>query len=343
MSDTAEQLNSAIASQSRFPLAFLPTPLHDAPRLSERLDVRVLIKRDDQTGLALGGNKARKLEFLIADALAAGADAVITTGGSQSNHARMTAAACRRAGLACYLVLDRGVHPEVQGNLLLDDLFGAAVSLLDNSDPTLAGTAMEALAERLRIEGRIPYVIPRGGSVPAGATGYAAMVPELLVQLHDLNITPDYLYLTTGSVGTHAGTLAGMAANGYPFPVEGISVSANRATQVEKVRNLTEATLTYLGLSDEVPKDRVHVDDGYVGPGYGIPTTDTMDAIDVLARDEGIILDPVYTGKAMAGLIGHVRDGKVPAGSTVVFLHTGGAPALFAYNQEIHQAVGARL
>ncbi|HZS93870.1 MAG TPA: D-cysteine desulfhydrase family protein [Chloroflexota bacterium] len=336
-------LTTAIGAKPRLPLAFLPTPLHEAPHLSSRLGIRVLLKRDDQTGLALGGNKVRKLEFLIAEALEQGADAIITTGGSQSNHARMTAAACRIANLACYLVLDRGVHPEIQGNLLLDDLFGAAVTLIKSPDPADAVAEMERVAERLRSEGRTPYIIPRGGSVPTGATGYAAMVPELLGQLGDLDVNPDFLYLATGSTGTHAGALAGLTAAGSSIPVRGISVSRDSASQEKKVLELANATLQYLGLPESVTASHIYVDDAYTGPGYGIPTTEMLDALDVLARDEGIILDPVYTGKAMAGMIDHAQTGKLPPNSTVVFLHTGGAPGLFAYNREIHEAVGARM
>ena len=185
--DTAQttQLLQAIAAQPRLRLAELPTPLQDAPRLSEHLGVRILIKRDDSTTLALGGNKVRKLEFLIGDALEGRADTIVTTGGSQSNHARLAAAACRMAGLDCHLVLDRGLHPETQGNMLLNDLFGARVTFLESDDPAEATAGMEQVAAELRAAGRTPYIIPRGGSVPVGATGYAAFVPELLQQLQD--------------------------------------------------------------------------------------------------------------------------------------------------------------
>ncbi|HZU12625.1 MAG TPA: D-cysteine desulfhydrase family protein [Chloroflexota bacterium] len=331
----AEALVCALLPHPRVPLAQLPTPLEDAPRLSERLGLRVLIKRDDQTGLALGGNKARKLEFLLGQALAEGADLVITTGGTQSNHARMTAAACRKLGLACRLILNRGPHNELQGNLLLDHMFGADVTVIDSENPADAVPALEAAAAQARADGGKPYLIPRGGSVPTGATGYAAMIPELMAQLDAMQIHPSILYLATGSTGTHSGTLAGLAALGFPFPIQGISVSRPSRMQQEQVLDLTRRTLAHLGLNADVPESASRVDDRFVGPGYGYPTDETMAAIETLALDEGIVLDPVYTGKAMAGLLAHAREGRVGSDDVVVFLHTGGAPALFAYNAEV--------
>jgi D-cysteine desulfhydrase family pyridoxal phosphate-dependent enzyme len=334
-----EALRAALASKPRLGLGHFPTPLDEAPSLSARLGVRVLVKRDDNTGLALGGNKVRKLEFLLADALANGANTVVTTGGSQSNHARLAAAACRRAGLECHLVLDRGVHPELQGNLLLDRLFGAHVHLIESPDPADAMAGMEEVASRLRASGGVPYIIPRGGSIPAGATGYAAMAAELLQQLHEQQRTVSYLYLGTGSTGTHAGTLAGLTAAGASIWVQGISVSWPQQRQEERVFGLANATLEHLGLPDRVAATDIHVDERFRGPGYGIPTPETMAAIETAALDEALVLDPVYTGKAMAGLIGHAREGRFGPEQTVVFLHTGGAPALFAYHRETADAL----
>jgi len=332
-------LDAAVRSRPRLTLGQFPTPLEDAPGLSRRLGTRVLVKRDDLTGLALGGNKVRKLEFLLAEALQQGSDCVITTGGSQSNHARLTAAACRRAGLDCYLVLDRGVHPEDQGNLLLDRLFGAHVDLIESPDPTIAVEAMERMAEQLTGEGRRPYVIPRGGSVPPGATGYAAFVAELLRQLDDRDLEVTHLYLATGSTGTHSGVMAGLAATGVPIRVEGISVSRSRELQEAKVAELSNATLHHLGLTANVAPSAVHVDDRFVGAGYGIPGPGTMEAVRIAALEEGLILDPVYTGKALAGMIEHAREGRIDRTDTVAFLHTGGSPALFAYHRETADAL----
>jgi D-cysteine desulfhydrase family pyridoxal phosphate-dependent enzyme len=293
------------------------------------------VKRDDQTGLALGGNKARKLEFLIGDALARGADTIVTTGGSQSNHARLAAAACRRAGLGCHLVLDRGLHPEPQGNLLLDELLGAVVHFVESDDPGVASDAMWSLAQELENDGKEPYVIPRGGSVPVGSTGYAALVPELLAQFDSEGIVPTHLYLVTGSCGTHAGTIAGLAAAGSPIRVQGISVSRSSDLQRDKVLALGNQTLQHLDLSPRIREEHVWVDDTFVGPGYGRMTSEALEAISLAARDEALILDPVYTAKAMAGLIGHAQGGRIESGATVIFLHTGGSPALFAYHQEL--------
>lgn len=334
-----DDLIQAIARKPRFSFGHFPTGLDEAPRLSDRLGTRVYIKRDDNTGFALGGNKVRKLEFLLADARAQGSDVIVTTGGSQSNHARLTAAACRLLSLECHLVLDRGVHPEAQGNLLLDHLFDARVRLIESPDPAIAVDEMEALAQELRSQGRNPYVIPRGGSVPAGATGYAAFVPELLDQIAARGLHVSHLYLGTGSTGTHSGTLAGLRASKSSIRLQGISVSRPTHLQVAKVRELTKGTLRHLGLVSTIPDDAVLVDDRFAGPGYGIPTEKTLEAIEIAARDEALVLDPVYTGKAMAGLIGHAREGRLGRDDTVIFLHTGGAPALFAYNTEMAHAL----
>src|SRR5947209_686047 len=334
-------LTDALAAWPRVSLGHFPTPLDEAPRLSSRLGVRVLIKRDDQTGLALGGNKVRKLESLLADALSQGADTIVTTGGSQSNHARLAAAACRRLGLNCYLVLDRGVHPEAQGNLLLDHLFGATVLLIESADPTVAAEEMQALAGTLEAEGRRPYLIPRGGSIPPGATGYAAMVVELLAQLESLRLRATHIYLGTGSCGTHAGTLAGVVASEAGFAVQGVSVSRPETLQREKVVQLANDTLARLRLPRAVQPEQALVDDRFRGPGYGFTTPATLEAIELAAKDEALVLDPVYTGKAMAGLIAHAREGRLSPDDIVVFVHTGGAPALFAYHAEVAEALRA--
>lgn len=337
--DLGISLLAALEQKPRRHLGHFPTPIEDAPRLSQRLGVPVFVKRDDQTGLALGGNKVRKLEFLLGDALAQGADVIVTTGGSQSNHARLTAAACRRLELDCHLILDRGQHAEDQGNMLLDRLLGAHVRIIDSLDPAVAAAEMQVLADELARAGRRPYVIPRGGSVPAGATGYVAMVDEFRDQLSDFEHPITHIYLGTGSTGTHSGTIAGIVASQIDIVVQGISVSRPEELQREKVLSLSNATLAHLGLAAEVRAQEVLVDDRFRGPGYGVPTQGTMEAIEISARDEGMILDPVYTGKVMAGLIGHAREHRFESGSGVLFLHTGGAPALFAYCKEITAAL----
>lgn len=335
MTDSTQRLSNALQARPRFPLAQLPTPLEELPRLSRRLGVSVYVKRDDQTGLAGGGNKARKLEFLIADALATGADTIVSTGGVQSNHARMTAAACRKAGLACHLVLNAGPHMEKTGNLLLDHLFGAHIEVLETEDPAEAVPVMQALRTKLQSEGRSVYVIPRGGSVPEGAVGYTAFALELAHQLDATSLEATWLYLATGSTGTHAGTVAGLTALDSRLPVQGISVSRPRSQQEILVQELANATLRYLGIDRQVTDEAVRVDDIYRGPAYGYTTAETLIAIKIAALEEGLVLDPVYTGKAMAGLVGHARQGRFKPGDVVVFLHTGGAPALYAYSREI--------
>jgi D-cysteine desulfhydrase family pyridoxal phosphate-dependent enzyme len=308
--------------------------LEPLERLSDMLGVELWVKRDDLTGLALGGNKVRKLEFLMADAMARRADVVITTGGTQSNHARLTAAACRKLGLACHLVLDRGRHPE-NGNLLLDQLFDAEIEIIEDPDPAAAAARMTDLAAELTREGLHPYVIPRGGSVPMGAAGYFNMVDELSRQLGDLSLAPACVYVATGSCGTHSGVMAGRAFYRQSWAVRGISVSRGRDLQEEKIIHLSGALLELLGASQSVQASDVTVDDRFTGGAYGVPTPETWEAVELLARSEGIVLDPVYTGKAMAGLLGHIRSGHVAQGTIVVFVHTGGAPALFGYASEM--------
>lgn len=322
-----------VESLPRILLTSLPTPLEPLPRLADGLGVNLWIKRDDLTGLALGGNKVRKLEFLLGHAASERCDAVITTGGSQSNHARLTAAACCKLGLRCHLVLDRGQHPE-NGNLLLDELFGATVELVDDSNPEVAARRMREIAKEIERSGGRPYVIPRGGSVREGAVGYLNMVGELAVQLEQVGMAPDSLYLGTGSGGTHSGVMAGRSAYGQSWLVQGVSVSHPKRHQEEKILALSNQVLQWLELDAVVDRADVVVDEGYVGDGYGHPTDATWAAVTSVARQEGIVLDPVYTGKAMAGLIDHIRTGRVPKGSTVIFLHTGGAPALFGYAGE---------
>jgi D-cysteine desulfhydrase family pyridoxal phosphate-dependent enzyme len=327
-----------LADIPRESLGSWPTPVERLDRLSSHLGIDLWLKRDDLTGLALGGNKVRKLEFLLAHARKLGADIIITTGGSQSNHARLTAAACRRLALQCVLVLDRGRHPS-NGNLLLDQLFGAEIELIDDPDPATAAARMESIAGNLRDQGHIPYVIPRGGSIPQGAIGYLNMVYELTGQLEGVGTSPTSVYVATGSCGTHSGIMAGRAACQRTWRVQGISVSRAKTHQEEKVKALSNAVLAWCGIEGEVSSEDVDVDDGFTGDGYGIPTAETWNAIHLLASVEGLVVDPVYTGKALAGLLAHVESGRIRRGETVVFIHTGGAPALFGYADEIPAAL----
>lgn len=323
----------------RFPrvaLGHLPTPLERAPRLSEWLDgPEIWIKRDDCTGLASGGNKTRKLEFLLADALRQDADTLVTIGAVQSNHVRQTAAAAARCGLACHALLETEVPCEEvsytrSGNILLDGLFACGIEY------HARGTDMNALArervESLRAQGRRPYLIPVGGSNGTGALAYVACAEELAGQFADMDLVVSRIVHATGSGGTQAGLLAGFHAAGRDVGIVGISVSANESEQLEKVRALTADTLDRLGVHRPLPESAIQVREDFIGDGYGLPTAAMREAVEQCARLEGLLLDPVYSGKAMAGLIDMVRTGELSAGNTVVFLHTGGSAGLFAYD-----------
>jgi L-cysteate sulfo-lyase len=326
-----------LASFPRIRFAHAPTPLEPMPRLTDLLGGPTLwIKRDDCTGLAGGGNKTRKLEYLMADALAQGADTVVTQGATQSNHARQTAAIAARLGLQCHLILEdrtgyRRDEYRSSGNVFLDRLLGAQLS------EVAAGTDMDAamaqLAQRLRADGRRPYVIPGGGSNAVGALGYVTCALELAAQANDAGVAIDALVTATGSAGTQAGLVAGLEGGRCGIPVLGIGVRAPKAAQEAKVFQLAAQTAELLDVPGAVAREAVVANSDYVGEGYGLPTPGMVEAVTLLARTEGILLDPVYSGKAMAGLIDLVRKGQFRRGQNVVFLHTGGAVGLFGYTQ----------
>jgi D-cysteine desulfhydrase family pyridoxal phosphate-dependent enzyme len=315
----------------RVSLAHLPTPLEEMPRFREALGggPRLLVKRDDQTGLATGGNKIRKLEFLVAEALAQGADTLITAGGMQSNHCRQTAAAAAKMGLRCVLVLSGDPLPRSQwnGNLLLDDLLGADVHWAGDRDRRDA--VMDGVADALRASGARPYVIPVGGSVPTGAAGYVAAVEELAGQLAERGERVDRIVFASGSAGTHAGLLVGVKALGLDVQVEGIN-DDKVGGLLEKIQALAIATAAQLGLDLSFSEEDFILHDTYGAPGYGVITDAEREAIHLLARTEGIITDPVYTGRALAGLIDLVRQRVYGPDETVLFWHTGGVAGLFA-------------
>ena len=325
----------------RFPrvrLGHFPTPLEPMDNLRRALGggPRLFIKRDDCTGLATGGNKTRKLEYLMRDAVERAADIVVTQGAVQSNHVRQTAAAAARCGLECRALLERRVADagrdyEETGNVLLDDIFGAPVEFRP------AGTDMnaegEALCENLRADGRNAYFIPGGGSNPTGALGYANCALELARQSAELGLRIDWVVHATGSAGTQAGLLAGFAALNSESKVAGVSVRLPGDAQAANVSALAQATADLLEADAKFPAEDVIVDDRFVAGGYGVPDGETIAAIETLAREEGILLDPVYSGKGFAGLLRRVREGGFGDDETVVFLHTGGAAALFAYRR----------
>lgn len=325
----------------RVSLAHLPTPLEPLPRLTEHLGgAEVWVKRDDCTGLSLGGNKARKLEFLMAEALEERAEVIITHGAVQSNHARQTAAAAAKLGIDCHLLLENRTGFDDQaymrnGNVLLDHVHGATVQSWPASDNMNA--EIEAVAEGLRAKGKRVYVIPGGGSNATGALGYANCAFELLTQANERRTRFDCLVHATGSAGTQAGLVAGLRALNSRIPVLGIGVRATRQRQESNVFALAQATAEKLGCIDMVQRGDVVANTDYVGGGYGIPTAGAIEAIELFARLEGILLDPVYSGKAAAGLIDLIRSGTFKQGQRIVFLHTGGSAALFGYPEIIEQ------
>ena len=324
---------------ARFPrifLAHLPTPLERLDRLSKELGgPEIWIKRDDCTGLSTGGNKTRKLEFLMAEALAQGADSVITQGATQSNHARQTAAFAAKLGLPCHVLLEdrtgsNDANYNTNGNVLLDHLHGATTSRRAGGVDMAA--EMELLAERLRGDGRNPYIIPGGGSNPTGALGYVNCAFELVSQANDRGLVIDHIVTATGSAGTQAGLITGLKALNAGIPLLGIGVRAPKEKQEESVFNLACRTAEKLGCPSVVAREDVVANTSYVGAGYGIPRADTLEAIQMFAQLEGILLDPVYSGKGAAGLIDLVRKGHFTKGQRVIFLHTGGAAGLFGYD-----------
>ena len=289
-------------------------------------------------GLAAGGNKTRKLEFLVADALQKGADTLITCGAVQSNHCRLTLAAAVKEGLKCRLVLEERVpgsyHPEASGNNFLFKLMGVEqITVVPGGSNMLA--EMEKIAEEVRAEDRNPYIIPGGGSNEIGATGYVACAQEIMEQSFEKGINLDYVITTSGSAGTHAGLAVGFYGSNSNIPVIGINISRKKDVQEELVYNLAARTSKWVGVRGDLPREIIKCFDEYVGPGYSLPTPEMTKAVQLLARTEGILLDPVYTGKAFAGLLDLISKGYFKKGENVLFVHTGGSPALFAYMEDI--------
>lgn len=307
----------------RLRFAHLPTPVESLSRLSAALGgPTLLVKRDDQTGLALGGNKTRKLEYLLAEAVSHGARTLITAGAAQSNHCRQTAAAARRFGLDCILVLS-GEPQEPSGNLLLDMLLGVEIvwTRRENRDADLQAAFQSAWDA-----GRRPYLIPYGGSSPTGAAGYFTALQELLEQ----GVRPDWIVFASSSGGTHAGLAAGKRLLGYDGELLGISIDEPQDVLCQRVADLATRTAELLGEPVSITPQDILVNADYLGEGYGIPGELESEAISLFARHEGLLLDPVYTGRAAGGMIDLIRRDFFPRGSTVLFWHTGGAPALFA-------------
>jgi L-cysteate sulfo-lyase len=322
--------------------AHLPTPLEPMPRLSEALATPrggpdLWVKRDDCTGLAGGGNKTRKLEYLVSDALANDADTLVTQGAIQSNHVRQTAAAAAKFGLACEVILEHRTGSQAtdynrNGNVLLDELAGAKIRTVAGG--TDMNQALAEVAAEVAERGGRPYVIPGGGSNIIGALGYVECALELVAQANEIGLEIDRIVTATGSAGTQAGLVAGLAVMGADIPVLGIGVRAPKDVQEANVFKLAQDTADLLGHRERVTREMVVADCDYVGEGYGIIDDAVIEGLKLVARTEGLLLDPVYTGKAMKGLIALARAGRFD-GETVVFLHTGGAQGLFGYQGDM--------
>jgi L-cysteate sulfo-lyase len=320
-------------------LAHLPTPLEHLPRLSEHLGgPDIYVKRDDCTGLASGGNKTRKLEFSMAAALQQDADTIVTVGAVQSNHVRQTAAAACKLGLKCEVLLEhRVVDPTepyaTSGNVLLDKIFGA--NLREYPGGTDFDEAMAVVADEVTAKGGKPYIIPGGASNKVGALGYVNCAIELLEQINEQGLDIDHIVTATGSAGTQGGLIVGLKAMESKVPLLGIGVNAPREIQEGKVYKLACETAEYIGKPGCVAREDVVANCNYVGDGYGVPTESMNEAVLMLARYEGLLFDPVYSGKGLAGMIDLIRNGSLNTGN-IVFLHTGGSAALFAYVDQLH-------
>jgi len=311
------------------------TPIEKLHHLSKALGgPNIYIKRDDLLGLTSGGNKTRKLEFLVADALAKGADTLITCGAIQSNHCRLTLSAAIKEGLKCRLILEERVpgtyDPNASGNNFLYKLLGVEKTKMVPGGTNLLAE-MQGFVDELAAEGRKGYIIPGGGSNEIGSLGYISCAQEILEQTFDMGLNIDHIVGPSGSTGTHVGLVVGLYGANANIPVAGISVRQPKDVQEAKVYELVEKAAAYVGINSKIPKEAIMVFDEYVGPGYSLSTPEMVDAIKMLAEIEGILLDPVYTGKVMAGLIGLVRQGYFKKDDNILFLHTGGAPALYAY------------
>ena len=331
-----------LAQFPRVKLCIAPTSLEPLPNLTKTLGgPEIWMKRDDLTGMGGGGNKVRKLEFLAGAALAAGADHLVTQGAVQSNHVRQTAAVAAKLGLRCTAVLEHRIetndHAYLQsGNVLLDHLMGIDIEYRPGGTDMQA--AIEQVGAKLKSEGAKPYLIPGGGSNATGALGYAQVAFELVAQANDMGLKIDRLVHATGSAGTQAGLVAGLHALSHSMKVLGIGVRNPKEKQEATVLALARKTAEHMGLERVVPADAVEANCDYVGAGYGHPTPGMIEAVRMLARTEGIFLDPVYSGKGMAGLIDLVRTGYFKKGDRVVFLHTGGSTGLFGYADAFTEA-----
>ena len=314
------------------------TPIEKLERFSALFNgPAVYCKRDDLLGLAGGGNKTRKLEFLMADAIAKGADTIITCGAVQSNHCRLTLAASKKEGLACQLVLEQRVpnsyNPRANGNNFLFDLLGVEAVHVVESGGDIVAKKMADVAESLKAKGRKPYVIPGGGSNAIGGLGYVSCAQEMLQQLFEMDVHIDAVVCTSGSTGTHGGLLTGIVGSNAQIPVIGIGINRKKDAQRQAVYDICGKLAEKLNLKERPSMEEVIVFDDYIGEGYSRATSGMLEAVKLVARTEAILLDPVYTGKTMAGMIDLLKKGYFSSMKNILFLHTGGSPALFAYTE----------
>lgn len=319
------------------------TPIEFLPNFTKAVGgPNIYIKRDDLLGLTLGGNKTRKLEFLMADALAQGADTILTCGAVQSNHCRLTLSAAVKEGLKCQLILEERVansyDPKSSGNNYLFNLLGVEEIKVVPGGSNMLGE-LEKLAEELKAKGRKPYIIPGGGSNPLGALGYVACAEEILEQMFDMGVNFDHIVTSSGSAGTHAGLITGFKGNNAHIPLTGISVNRSVDLQSNAVYDLAVKVCEKLNVENTVQKEDIVVFDDYVGPGYSRPTQGMVDAVQLLARTEGILVDPVYSGKTLDGMLDLIKKGHFKDAENILFVHTGGSPALFAYQDVILNGV----
>ncbi len=331
-----------LADYARVPLSILPTAIEAAPRLSAEIGVNLLIKRDDLTGLAFGGNKTRQLEFYFGAAREEGADTIVITGAVQSNYVRVAAAAAARLGMEIHIQAEERV-PDMDalyhqsGNVLLSDILGAhRYSYADGEDEAGADAALQAIADKLRADGKRPYIVPLApGHPPLGALGYVLAAAEIVAQLQAGDMNLDAVVIASGSGFTHAGLLFGLRALGQNMDVHGICVRRNAAAQFQRIGNHCRDLAEMLSMEEVVEDSDIKLFDGVLAPGYGQLNPATADAIVLAARCEGLFLDPPYTGKVMAGLMALAADQTIAPGADVLFVHTGGTPALFAYGPQL--------
>jgi len=311
-------------------LARRPTPIEPLARISTSLEgPGLFIKRDDFTGVGITGNKVRKLDFLLAEALEQKCDTVITCGGYQSNHARTTAVMCAKLGLKCHLVLRNGISASLDGNLFLDRLVGAEIHYVNPDEYMAVDDVMRRLANQLKADGSCAYVIPEGGSNALGAVGYVRAAEEIAAQCRERKLKLHHIVVAVGSGGTYAGLLLGKYLYDLPATIHGINVSDNESYFVNKIHKILQEMERRFELGVKLGKKDIHIVDGYVGKGYGLSRQEELDVIKLVAREEGIILDPVYTGKCFFGMMNMIKEGKFRQDENVLFVHTGGIFGLF--------------